>query len=92
MISERECEVPPANRRAFFAFSAGGRSCPGYKFALQEAVIALSSLLRELKFTTVPGYELEPVRKGIIQRPTNGMPMFVEKIYTESRQTIVANP
>ncbi|KAL3919157.1 MAG: hypothetical protein SGILL_003895 [Bacillariaceae sp.] len=79
--------IPPANRRAFFAFSAGGRSCPGYKFAIQEAGIALSTLLRELKFTVVPEYDLRPSRKGIVQGPLGGMPMFVERINSNRAKT-----
>jgi cytochrome P450 len=69
--------IPVANRGAFLAFSAGGRSCPGQKFAMQEAVLALSILLRDLKFRSIPGCELIPV-KGLVQHPKDGMPMTIE--------------
>jgi cytochrome P450 len=38
------------NKDAFIAFSAGGRSCAGEKFARQEMIVALSTLLRHYKF------------------------------------------
>jgi cytochrome P450 len=41
--------IPPDNRQAFFAFPGEGRSCPGSKFAEQEAVLALGTLLRDLR-------------------------------------------
>jgi cytochrome P450 len=75
--STSSSSLPAANRSAFLAFSAGGRSCPGQKFAMQEAVLALSILLRDLKFRSIPGYELITVR-GLVQHPKDGMPMTIE--------------
>jgi cytochrome P450 len=72
-----EIAVPAADRSAFLAFSAGGRSCPGMKFALQESVLVLATLLLDLKFETVDGYVLHPVRKGLIQHPDDGLPMKI---------------
>lgn len=72
-------DIPPGNHNAFFAFSAGGRSCPGQKFAMQEAVVALRCLLKELQFTAVPDYELKPRRQGFVQRPLGGMPMNIRR-------------
>lgn len=69
--------VAPANRSAFLAFSSGARSCPGSKFAIQEAVIVLAILLRRLKFESLPDYVLKPVRKGVIQHPEGGVPMII---------------
>ena len=69
--------VPAANRSAFFAFSAGGRSCPGQKFAIQETVLVLAVLLRHLQFRPIPGKELVTVRGGIVKHPKDGMPMMV---------------
>lgn len=70
-------DVPAANRNAFFAFSAGARSCAAQKFALQEAVLVMATLIQQLKFTIQPGYVLEPKRNGIVQTPKNGMPMTI---------------
>jgi len=61
--------VPAANRNAFFAFSAGARSCAAQKFALQEAVLVMATLIQQLKFSLQPGYVLEPKRNGIVQTP-----------------------
>jgi cytochrome P450 len=71
--------IPPGNRNAFFAFSGGGRSCPGQKFAMQEAVVALRCLLGGLQFTAVPSYKLTPRRQGLVQRPLGGMPMKIRR-------------
>lgn len=70
--------IPPANRKAMFTFSAGGRSCPGSSFAMQEAVLVLAGLLQHFKFTTPKGYQTVPVREGITQHPKDGIPMKVE--------------
>ena len=70
-------DVPAANRNAFFAFSAGARSCAAQKFALQEAVLVMATLVKQLKFIVQKGYVLEPKRNGIVQSPKNGMPMII---------------
>lgn len=49
-------DVPAANRNAFFAFSAGARSRAAQKFALQEAVQAMATLVR---LTVEKGFVLE---------------------------------
>jgi cytochrome P450 len=67
--------IPAANPSAFFAFSAGARSCPAQNFALQEAVLVLAGLLKELKFSALPNYTLYPVRDGLVQHPSDGMPV-----------------
>lgn len=67
--------IPAANRKAFLAFSAGARSCPGQRFAMQEAIGALAELLKEFTFEPTPGYVLRPSRRGIVQRPKDGMPV-----------------
>jgi cytochrome P450 len=69
--------VGPANRSAFLAFSSGARSCPGSKFALQEAVLVFAILLKQLKFESLPDYVLKPVRKGVVQHPEGGLPMRI---------------
>ncbi len=69
--------VPAANRNAFFAFSAGARSCAAQKFALQEAVLVMATLVRQLQFTLDKTYLLEPKRNGIVQTPKNGMQMII---------------
>lgn len=72
-------DIPAASRDAFFAFSGGARSCVGRKFAMQEAITMLALLLRDLKFEYIDGYELEPFRSGIVQKPRCGMPMKISR-------------
>jgi len=71
------CDIAAGNDDAFFAFSAGARNCPGQKFAMQEAVIVLACLLRELKFSPVEGYMLQPERCGIVQHAKGGVPLNI---------------
>lgn len=76
--SDTSGTIAAANRKAIFTFSAGGRSCPGQSFAMQEAVLVLAGLLKDFKFTTSKGYKVVPVREGITQHPKGGIPMNVE--------------
>jgi len=71
-------DIPAADPSAFFAFSAGARSCAGKKFAMQEAVTMLAIFLRHLKFDLIePEFEVEPERSGLIQKPKYEMPMVI---------------
>jgi cytochrome P450 family 4 len=70
--------IATGNRKAFLAFSAGGRNCVGRSFAIQEAVIALATLLKGLRFSPVEDYVLEMTDKDLINKPVNGMPLKVE--------------
>lgn len=72
-------ERSDVNFDAFLAFSAGGRSCPGQRFAMQEAVIVLATLLKTLKFETSADYKFEPTRITLLQRPKGGLPMRVSQ-------------
>ena len=74
-----ECDVPPGDRNGFLCFSGGARSCIGRKFAMQEAVIILAQLLRNLKFEVDDDYVVEPFRAGLIQTPRGGMPMKISR-------------
>ena len=75
---EPGCAIAAANRKAFLSFSAGGRSCAGMRFAMDEAVIVLANLLKYLKFSPVPDFQLEIEFRGILQMP-NGIPLIVEE-------------
>ena len=65
-ISER------AERYAFLPFGAGPRICIGASFALQEAVIILSTLLARFRFERIPGREPQP-RMILTLRPHGGV-------------------
>lgn len=49
------------HRYAFLPFGGGPRICIGASFALQEAVIILSTLLARFRFDLVPGRDPKPV-------------------------------
>lgn len=70
--------IEAGNKKAFLAFSSGGRNCVGQRFAMQEAVIVLATLLKGLKVSPVPGYVLETTDKDLILKPANGMPLKIE--------------
>ena len=70
--------IAPANREAFFAFSSGGRSCPGSKFAMTEAILVLAQLVKHFSFELPPDYELIPVNVGIVQKPRDDMIMAMK--------------
>ncbi len=50
-----------ALRNAYFPFSLGPRICTGAGFAKQEAMIVLSSLIRNYRFEAVPEHVPVPI-------------------------------
>lgn len=70
--------IPAANPEALFTFSSGGRGCPGRKFALTEALLIMTHLLRDFDFALAdPDYVLKPVRNGVVQNPQGGVPLKI---------------
>jgi cytochrome P450 len=61
-------------RFAYLPFGAGLRTCIGSSFALQEATIVLSVLMRRFDLDLLPGTEVWPLQR-ITLRPANGLPM-----------------
>jgi cytochrome P450 len=72
-----EAVIAAGDPKAMIAFSAGGRNCVGQKFATQEAIIVLATLVKGLKFSPVSDYKLE-LKQEIVLKPVNGMPLKVE--------------
>lgn len=71
--------IAAANRKAFFAFSGGGRSCAAMNFAMTEAVLVLSQLVKHLSFDlSSKDYELCPIRAGLVQCPRDKMLMTMK--------------
>jgi cytochrome P450 family 4 len=72
-----EDDIAAGDHKAMIAFSAGGRNCVGQKFATQEAIIVLATLVKDLKFSPSPDYKLE-LKQEIVLKPVNGMLLKVE--------------
>ncbi|WP_372802459.1 cytochrome P450 [Paracoccus seriniphilus] len=68
--------LTPPDRFAFLPFGAGPRICIGASFAMQEAVIILSTLLARFRFTAVAGYAPQP-RMILTLRPHGGVVLRV---------------
>lgn len=65
------------DRYQFLPFGAGPRVCIGQGFAMQEAALALSSLLRRFRFDLAPRYGVSPVQR-VTLRPDGGLYMTVQ--------------
>jgi cytochrome P450 len=64
------------DRFAYLPFGAGPRICIGAAFALQEAVIAVASVMRRFVLELAPGHAVWPLQK-VTLRPRGGLPMVV---------------
>jgi cytochrome P450 len=65
-------------RFAYLPFGFGPRMCIGHAFALQEAVLAVSTLVREFVLRPNPDGRVWPVLK-ITLRPEHGLPMYLAR-------------
>jgi cytochrome P450 len=66
------------DRFQYLPFGAGARVCIGASFALQEAVIALATLLEGHRFDVLETTTPWPVQK-LTTQPQGGLPMRVIK-------------
>jgi cytochrome P450 len=78
-VPERFLGGPPVDRYAYLPFGDGPRVCIGARFALQEAVIILSTLLARFRFRAVPGKAPLPTLV-ITLRPEPGVWLEVEPL------------
>ncbi len=70
-------EKESIDRFAYLPFGFGARMCIGYMFALQEATLLVSAVMRHFVLKMAPGHEVWPVLK-ITVRPKHGLPMRLE--------------
>ena len=70
--------LSPPTRFAYLPFGDGPRICIGASFALQEAVIILSTLLARFKYALIPGRAPKPVMI-LTLRPQGGVWLGVER-------------
>ena len=70
---------PAADPSNFFAFSSGGRSCIGAKFAIFEAIVVVAWLVKNFEMIPEENYILIPVKTGLVQMPKHGMPLILKK-------------
>jgi cytochrome P450 len=64
--------------RAWIPFGAGPRGCVGSGFAMIEAPLVLSTLVRRWRFVPVPGHLIE-LQAAITLRPRRGIRMRIER-------------
>lgn len=69
----------PVGRYSYLPFGDGPRICIGARFAIQEAVIILSTLLARFRFRAVPGKAPQPTLI-ITLRPEGGVWLEVEPL------------
>jgi len=70
---------PPVGRYAYLPFGDGPRVCIGARFAVQEAMVILATLLARFRFRAVPGKVPVPTLV-ITLRPEGGVWLEVERI------------
>jgi cytochrome P450 len=65
-------------RHAYLPFGVGPRMCIGAAFALQEATIALATIMRNFTLRLAPGQSVWP-RQTMTLRPRDGLHMAVRR-------------
>lgn len=71
----RACKHP----LAYMPFAFGPRNCVGQSFALMEAKIVLSMILRKFRFTLAPSYQHAPVTM-LTLKPKHGAQVILQRI------------
>ena len=66
------------NRFAYIPFGGGPRICIGMAFAMQEAVVILSTIAQRYRLELLPGQKVEPLAR-ITLRPRYGLKMKIVK-------------
>lgn len=71
-------ETADLPRFAFFPFGGGPRVCIGSHFAKMEALLVLATLLRDYRFSAVPGWRPD-LLPSVTLRTHNGVQLKVER-------------
>jgi cytochrome P450 len=66
------------DRFAYLPFSGGPRTCIGIAFALQEAAIVLSTVMKHFTLELAEGHKAWPLLR-ITLRPAGGLPMIIRR-------------
>jgi cytochrome P450 len=66
------------DRFAYLPFGVGPRICIGSAFALQEATLALATIMKNFRLELAPGHEVWPVQR-VTLRPRGGLPMVISR-------------
>ena len=77
-IPARFADPKSVDRFAFLPFGDGPRICIGANFAIQEAVIILSTLLARFRFAPIPGRDPKPVMI-LTLRPEGGVWLMIDR-------------
>jgi cytochrome P450 len=71
--------LPGASERihgyAYLPFGVGPRMCVGAGFAVQEATLAVSAIMRQFTLELAPGESVWPVQESFTMRPRGGLLM-----------------
>jgi cytochrome P450 len=65
-------------RYAYLPFGAGPRICIGAAFALQEATLVLSAIMRDFRIALVPGTTVWPLQR-LTLRPRGVLPRLLTR-------------
>jgi len=71
-------ETKASEQKAYFPFSKGPRVCLGAAFALQEAVIVLTTIMRDWTVSPVEGHTPKPTAR-LTLRSENGIRLNLER-------------
>jgi cytochrome P450 len=69
------------DRFAYLPFGVGPRKCIGSTFALQEAILVLATIVKNVTFELSLGHAVWPTLR-VTLRPANGLPMVIRKRIT----------